>query len=290
MLHRRTSLLLSLSGLLLVTSVVLLSAPAVFAQCGSEASTCKDCHEVQGQDPVNNDGTSWHESHAFGDFCYICHAGNQQASTADAAHEGMVPPLSDVKASCQACHPNDLMDRAAVYATALGVSLDDGSVPLQPTVTTPPVSDAAPADTSAQPAEQAVANVEPTQVAPDCVATDTQLVVDDPKLVDYTQHYNETVLGEEPVNWGNTVLLGLIGLVALGGGGFVVVNETRRNRAATATIEGEYPAEVIELLPALTNLKSKSRKALERILHDPEKTDKVLELLDAIVADDETEE
>ncbi len=141
MLHKRISFLLSLSGLLLALSVVLLGAPAVFAQCGSEASTCKDCHEVQGQDPVNNDGTSWHESHAFGDFCYICHAGNQQAPTADAAHEGMVPPLSDVKASCQACHPNDLMDRAAVYATTLGVSLDDGtSVQIQPTVITP-VSD-----------------------------------------------------------------------------------------------------------------------------------------------------
>ncbi len=289
MLHRRTSFFLSLSGLLLVTSIVLVGAPAVFAQCGSEASTCKDCHEVQGQDPVNNDGTSWHEAHAFGDFCYICHAGNQQASTADAAHEGMVPPLSDVKASCQACHPNDLMDRAAVYATTLGVSLDDGtSVQIQPTATTA-ISDTAPATEST---EQAVVAAPAQPSSTDCVATDTQLVVDDSNLVDYIQRYNETVLHETPVNWGNAALLGLIGLVALGGGGFVVVNETRRSRASaeTMSVEGEYPAEVIEMLPALTNLKSKSRKTLERILHDPEKTEKVLELLDAVVDDDETVE
>ena len=293
MLHRRTSLFLSLSGLLLVTSIVLLSAPAVFAQCGSEASTCKDCHEVQGQDPVNNDGTSWHEAHAFGDFCYICHAGNQQATTADAAHEGMVPPLSDVKASCQACHPNDLMERAQVYATTLGVSLDDGtSVQVQPTVTTA-VSDTADTAPAAASTEQA-AVAAPVEAASttnnDCVATDTQVVVDGSNVVDYVQRYNETVLHQTPVNWGNAILVGLIGLLVLGGGGFVVVNEARRSRTATATIEGEYPADVIEMLPALTNLKAKSRKLLGRILRDPNKTEKVLELLEVVVDDDETEE
>ena len=70
--------------------------------------------------PVNNDGTAWHTSHAFGDFCYICHAGNQQVKDENEAHTGMVPPLSDIKASCMQCHPNDLQDRAQVYATALG--------------------------------------------------------------------------------------------------------------------------------------------------------------------------
>ncbi len=287
MLHKRISFLLSLSGLLLVLSAATLWAPAVQAQCGSEASTCKDCHEVQGQDPVNNDGTSWHEAHAFGDFCYICHAGNQQATTADAAHEGMVPPLSDIKASCQACHPNDLMDRAQVYATTLGVSLDDGtSVQIQPTATTP-VSDTAPAAAST---EQAVAAAPVTSASTDCVATDTQVVVDGGNVVDYVQRYNETVLHETPVNWGNTILLGLIGLVALGGGGFIVVNEVRRGRTTTATIEGEYPADVIEMLPELTNLKAKSRKALDRILKDPEKTEKVLDLLNAVVDEDDKAE
>jgi len=44
-------------GLLLVAcgSCPMLVQP-VQAQCGSQASSCKNCHEVQGQDPVNGDG------------------------------------------------------------------------------------------------------------------------------------------------------------------------------------------------------------------------------------------
>ena len=45
--------------------------------------------------------------------------------------------------------------------------------------------------------------------------------------MDYVQHYNQIVLGEHPVNWGDIALIGLIGLVALGGGGFVVFNEVQ---------------------------------------------------------------
>ena len=98
------------------------------AQCGSQASSCKNCHEVQGQDPVNTDGTSWHQSHAFGDFCYLCHAGNSQSMVEADAHIGMVPPLSDVEAGCQSCHPNDLMEKAGVYAAALGVEIGEGGL------------------------------------------------------------------------------------------------------------------------------------------------------------------
>ena len=44
-------------------------------------------------------------------------------------------------------------------------------------------------------------------------------------MVDYAQRYNEIVLGERPVNWGNIALIGLIALVVVGGGGFVLFNE-----------------------------------------------------------------
>ena len=98
---------------------------AVEAQCGSSASSCKNCHEVQGEDPVNAIG-EWHTAHAFGDFCEFCHAGNVQAKTQDEAHVGMVDPLSDVKASCQSCHAQDLTERAQIYATALGVTFGTG--------------------------------------------------------------------------------------------------------------------------------------------------------------------
>lgn len=94
------------------------------AQCGSSASSCKSCHETQGQDPVNTKG-EWHTQHAFGDFCEFCHAGNVQATEKDAAHEGLVPPMDDVAASCQGCHPQDLAERSQKYASVLGIEVSN---------------------------------------------------------------------------------------------------------------------------------------------------------------------
>lgn len=96
------------------------------AQCGTSASSCKNCHEVQGQDSVNAIG-DWHTAHAFGDFCEFCHAGNVEAKAKEEAHVGMVSPLMDIKASCQSCHPQDYNDKAQVYAAALGVQLNAAS-------------------------------------------------------------------------------------------------------------------------------------------------------------------
>src|SRR5512140_566335 len=110
--------------LLLISGFAFIGVKPVQAQCGSQASSCKNCHEVQGQDPVNADGTGWHQSHAFGDFCYICHGGNNQAKDKAAAHTGMVAPLADVKAACQQCHAADLDARAKVYADVLGVQVN----------------------------------------------------------------------------------------------------------------------------------------------------------------------
>ncbi|MBK8025794.1 MAG: hypothetical protein IPK19_31485 [Chloroflexi bacterium] len=130
--HKRLLVSLTSGGLsMLSLGFMLLLAQPVDAQCGSQASSCKNCHEVQAQAPVNNDGTGWHGSHAFGDFCYMCHAGNPQATEVDSAHTGMVPPLSDVEASCVQCHPDDLTDRAQVYATALNVEFGRGAIPAE---------------------------------------------------------------------------------------------------------------------------------------------------------------
>ena len=281
--HKKSPRLLFLGGLVLLFTIFFWVA-AVQAQCGSQASSCKTCHETQSQHPVNNDGTGWHQSHAFGDFCYLCHAGNQQATDKIAAHQGMVPPLSDVKASCQSCHPNDLTQRAEVYAKVLGIEVGSSTAnQALATLTTTPIS------TEVSSTQQAVVSNAPTAQAAVCAPADTQLSVDDPNVVNFVQHYNETVLGERPVNLGNIALGGLIGLLALGGGGFVAFNEVKLHRspAQTQRIEGEYPADVLELLPALTNLKTQSRKSLKHILNQPEKSDKVLGLIDAIVSPDD---
>jgi len=259
--------------LLLFSALWLWTAQPVSAQCGSSASSCKNCHEVQGELPVNNDGTGWHQSHAFGDFCYICHAGNSQSMDKAEAHTGLVPPLSDIQASCQQCHLDDLQTRAQVYATVLGIEIGAGA-------------EATSADPV--PAADEPASTVPSTSAP----VTTELDVDDPNLVDYAQRYNEIVLGKKPVNWGNVILIVMIGMLAVGGGGFVIINEklVKVSFGDTKTVEGEYPGDVVDMLPAIAGLKPQARKNLKNILDNPRKTEKILGLIGEIVSDQKIEE
>jgi hypothetical protein len=273
--QKRTFLFILIGGLILMlgSGLWLVTATPVSAQCGSQASSCKNCHEVQGQKPVNNDGTAWHTSHAFGDFCYICHAGNQQATDKDASHQGMVNPLSDIKASCQQCHATDLETRAQVYATTLGVTLAAGAV-------TPNQAASTQSGTSQQPAS--------TPSAP----ASAEINFDDPNLVDYTARYNEIVLGQTPINWGNVILIAMIVMIAVGGGLFVIYNEklVKVSFGDTKPVGGDYPADVVDMLPSLKSLKPATRQSLKRMLDNPRKTEKVFGLIDEILTDKKDEE
>jgi hypothetical protein len=275
--NKKTPIIFLLTGmaLLLAASLALASASPASAQCGSQASSCKNCHEVQGQDPVNGDGTGWHQSHAFGDFCYICHAGNNQAKDKTAAHEGMVDPLSDIQSSCQQCHVADLEARAQVYATTLGVDLAAGSAGTSP---------AAGGDSSATGSAPAVSAAS----APSC----NDLVINDPDTVNYAQNYDQIVLGKKPINWGNSILMVMIGLIAAGGGGFVITRENlvKVSFGDTTKVDNEYPADVVEMLPQIAGLKTKSRKSLKNVLNSPDKANKVLDLMDAVISEETDEE
>lgn len=267
--HKKNFAVMIAAGILLVTvtGIWLATAPPGSAQCGSQASSCKNCHEVQGQMSVNGDGTAWHTSHAFGDFCYICHAGNTQAKEKTESHTGMVAPLSDIKASCLQCHPNDLQERAQVYATALGVEIGAGAS-----------------------ASETGEVVQPLAVvsAPATIEID----LDDPNLVDYVQRYEEIVLGKKAVNWGNSILVGLISLVVVGGGGFVIRNERWFDFSSldAKRVDGEYPTEVLDMVPAIASLKPQSRKVLRKILENPKLLEKVLGLVDTLAAGERNEE
>jgi hypothetical protein len=265
--------------LVLATGLWLATATPADAQCGSQASSCKNCHEVQGQKSVNNDGTGWHQSHAFGDFCYLCHAGNQQATDKAAAHTGMVPPLSDIKASCQQCHPKDLDARAQVYATKLGIQVGAPAAAVEPSV---------PAGTTQASAPVAPAAGQPLVSAP----VTTEMDVNDPNLVDYAKSYDEIVLGKKPINWGNVILMVMIGLLLVGGGGLVITHEklVKVTFGDTRQVDGEYSAEVVEMLPGIAGLNSKSRKSLKNVLDNPKKAEKVLDLMAVIVSDKNSDE
>jgi hypothetical protein len=283
--------LLILAGLgFLLLSGLYLAWPSANAkaQCGSQASSCKNCHEVQGNDSVNSDGTGWHQSHAFGDFCYICHAGNNQSMDKATAHTGMVAPLSDVKAACQSCHPNDLMARAQVYATALGVQVGEGGG----------ASGAAPTAAAGSTMTQTV-----TTSGGGAATTGGQtasgagggmgLVTGSGEVVDYNQQYAETVLGQRTFNWGNVILVVLILLVAVGGGAFVVYNERKRRglrmlppkSISAGAKEAELPnleaysPEVVALLPKIAQLDPLSLHDLKRLLDDPDNASQLLHSL-----------
>jgi hypothetical protein len=275
--HKKTAFYFLFAGMALViaASIYLATATPVSAQCGSQASSCKNCHETQAQDSVNADGTGWHQSHAFGDFCYICHAGNNQATDKTAAHEGMVAPLADIKASCEQCHAADLQARAKVYADKLGVTINSGS--------TAPASggNGESAPVTANPASSTAS-----------VSGCNNIVVDDPNAVNYTQNYDEIVLGRKPINWGNMILIGMIALMLIGGGGFVIMREklVSVKFGDTHKVEGEYPADVIEMLPKIARLKAGARKSLKNILDNPKKAEKALDMMNAVISEKTEEE
>jgi len=100
--------------------------PQAAAQCGTKASSCKTCHEIQGKQRVNTRG-DWHVQHAFGDFCVFCHAGDAKVKDKAKAHKGLVKPLADVSASSAMCHEADCNTRAENYAKVLGVTVGMGS-------------------------------------------------------------------------------------------------------------------------------------------------------------------
>ncbi len=263
---RITFFFLTIGILLVVGSAFLITATPVKAQCGSQASSCKNCHETQAQMPVNNDGTAWHTQHAFGDFCYLCHGGNNQATDKVAAHTGMVAPLADINTSCKSCHPTDTLAKAQIYATTLGQQVGTGgsattAVPSQP------ASSAAPATTGA-------------------ASTAAPVVVPAADMVDYSQRYDAVALGKTPVNIGNIILIAILAVLVLAGGFLVLKREgwikVSFEDPKRVPIQKKYPADVVEMLPGISRLKPDSRRILQNILAKPQVATDLLASIDKL--------
>ena len=252
--HRKLAFWLITAGsilLFVIGFIFMLPAQPVNAQCGSQASSCKNCHETQGQDSVNADGTAWHTQHAFGDFCYLCHAGNNQATDKIAAHNGMVAPLSDISAACKSCHAKDFEAKAQIYATTLGVTIGSGGT--------------APTAAAGQPA------VSTTAVATSAPVGNQVAVVPAADMVDYSLRYDEVALGKKPVNVGNIILIVLIAALTLGAGFFIARREglIKISFQDTKQIKGSYPVDIVDMVPNLARLKPAARKDLRQILSKP---------------------
>lgn len=279
-----------LAGGLLLAATALMWPRPVSAQCGSQASSCRNCHEAQGQDSVNAKGV-WHVSHAFGDFCEFCHAGNVQATDKAAAHAGMISPLVDVMANCASCHPDNYVELAQGYATTLGVTIDAAAG--GGAAAGGEGEGAAPSGTGPTPSAAQAPEAAPVQPA---------------GFVDFNAQCAASPTGG-PVNWGNVVTGALLATVVGGGGAYVYVNE-RKLRGLPAPIAWPTPndqiqkpqtapvaqpaiaeqqfdisnlkfirPEVVELLPALQALEPRALNALRKILGDPEGGNELLTLL-----------
>ena len=238
-----------------------IKVPGGLAQCGSQASSCKNCHEVKGEDPVNAKG-DWHTQHAFGDFCEFCHAGNVQATDEAAAHQGMVQPLGDVKTNCSSCHAADYQTKAEPYAQVLGVAIGAGGSPQAPTGSSAP-STPAPQQPAQQPTTSQQNAAQPAQAA---TPTSNQ-------IVDYVAQYRAE--NPKPLSAGTIVTGLLLGLTVVGGGSFVAWNEKRlrsmprrsaSNSTATITTTDERTQELAQLLPMLEKMDAQTLQALRTIL------------------------
>jgi len=262
-----------------------IKVPGGLAQCGTQASSCKNCHEVKGEDPVNAKG-DWHISHAFADFCEFCHGGNVQAPEKDAAHQGLVEPLGDLKTNCSTCH-NDYEALAQAYAATLGVKIGAGGGPTS--------------GGSSEPAATAQPDTDSSGSNPDLDTPPGGEIVD--YVSQYTDYVSQHTTGSAtPAGAGNVVVGGLLALTVAGGGAFVYWNEKRlrkshspspvtASRAIVAAnepgvfgleISGELSPELAKLLPVLRSLDPRTLQALRIILSDRRRGEELLQSLSLV--------
>jgi hypothetical protein len=173
-----------------------------------------------------------------------------------AAHTGLVYPLDDIVISCKSCHPDDYEARADLYADTLGIKIGSMKATLVATESQPAAAASTPA---------------PTVIQSIGIPAVPAAVIPAADMVDYSQRYAEVALGKKPINIGNTILLVFIATMLLGGGFFVARREGlfRVSFQEARQIQGSYPADVVDMIPALTRLKPAARKDLGRILARP---------------------
>jgi hypothetical protein len=168
------------------------------------------------------------------------------------------------------------MDRAQVYATALGVEIGSGG--------------------NASPG-----NIQETetnsQTSGEELSPAPALLVTSEEVVDYNQRYDEQVLGVRSVNWGNVILVVMIAAIAFGGGAYVWFNErklrglpfvpgstktvTRAKALDIPQIEG-YSPDVLALLPQIEKLNPLGLQALKRLLENPDQASEMLHSMSRI--------
>ena len=203
--NRKPLLLLIIPGSLLLVLALFFSLPTqnAEAQCAG-TSSCKNCHEVQGANPVNTSG-AWHSDHVVFDYCAQCHLGDPEAATKEAAHVGLVTKFQDMGAACKDCHAKDLDQKLAGYASTLNIS-DLSTLKNQPAAQTRVTPTPAPELGS-------FLGMQPVEVGSEVKGASTSTL--------------PTVPAREENTTANLILAGLLVLGVVGGGGYITWNERR---------------------------------------------------------------
>ncbi len=264
--------------------------PQASAQCGSQASSCKNCHEVQGKDLVSQKG-QWHIDHAANDYCEFCHAGNVQATDKDKAHVGMVKPGDNLKVSCGGMCHQDYQARAGKYIAA-GMRVGGGAAqpPAAPTASSGGQTPAATAP-AAQPTQSAA---QPAQSKPAALPPASG------QIVDFNQPKPNLEAKPGQVNVGNLVLGVLVVVVLITGvwvvlsrkGGLKKLAAWQAQPAVASAYRTPLPdnwadlvqakPELAEVLPILAKADPRTIKAIARVLSDPAHGDDALQALGKI--------
>lgn len=238
--------------IVLFLGVSLTPPKSVQAQC-SNPSSCKTCHETNGQDPINSVGI-WHTQHAVFDYCTACHGGNRDAADEATAHQGMVVQLSGMSGTCVNCHASDVNDRLKTYTAVLGVNV---TAPTPGALCTP---------------------------TPDVFGMNQALPLPTEKPGGST--IPAGMPAEKKTNpTGNLILTGLLIVLVAGGGTYIFQNEKRlRSNLPETDRKGASrstpAAEVEEIIPELEQLTPEGLNALKKLVQDPRRASELFEQME----------
>jgi len=173
---------------------------SAYAQCGTKASSCKTCHEVQGKLKSEYPKALATSSIPFGDFCVFCHAGDTKPRQSSRAIKAC-RPTRRLGASCARAHESDCKRARREIRASFGCDAGPGSggssTPRGPTPLLPFVAKVARGGSTLD-------------------LAGTALFVGSSGLTE-SQHLPTS----QTVNWGNVTLAALALVLSLGGGSLV---------------------------------------------------------------------
>jgi hypothetical protein len=243
-------------GCALVFFGVSLTPPkTVQAQCASPSS-CKTCHETNGQDPVNQKDV-WHTQHAVFDYCTVCHGGSRDAADKTAAHQGMAVKLSGMTGTCVNCHAKDYQDRLAAYTAVLGVDVD---IPTPGALCTP---------------------------TPDVFGSEQSIVIPAVEQAAVSPSGGTSSGQTRPAanSTGNLILTILLIALVGGGGSYVYFSEKKRKMnpsrvESPGELQPEVATELDAMIPELAKLTPDGLRALRHLIRRPEQASEWFEKMD----------